>query len=215
VAVNNQEQQGALLLTTEKAIRLCDRARIYEMLYRPDNTPDEVRKNLYRELVDLYFIVLTMIAHSFRVATKASRTTPFTAIFTIDEIKDLLEKCDSLEKNVDIEAANCDRAVRSESDSRTQQLIQSLHANLHEMNLPILRTDENVEALLDNAANDEELRVLEWISNVPYGKHHKTVSDSRTATTCEWISNHAKFVTWHSSSRSSLLWLQGIRKLPI
>ncbi|RYP58533.1 hypothetical protein DL769_008907 [Monosporascus sp. CRB-8-3] len=56
--------------------------------------------------------------------------------------------------------------------------------------------------------DDERLKILEWISPIPYGKHHNTVKDARTSGTCEWLLQHERFREWEDASSSVTLWLQ-------
>jgi len=68
--------------------------------------------------------------------------------------------------------------------------------------------------LLDHfeRVDDAECRkILEWVSPVPYGKHHDLVKDIRTSGTCEWLLDHGKFGEWESATSSVVLWLQGFR----
>ncbi len=60
--------------------------------------------------------------------------------------------------------------------------------------------------------DDECRRILQWVSSVPFGKHHDLVNETRTSGTCEWLLDHKKFTEWECSSSSVILWLQGIRR---
>ncbi|RYP07284.1 hypothetical protein DL764_002599 [Monosporascus ibericus] len=57
--------------------------------------------------------------------------------------------------------------------------------------------------------DDERLKILEWISPIPYGKHHSTVKKARTSGTCEWLLQHERFREWEDTTSSVILWLQG------
>ncbi|RYP57916.1 hypothetical protein DL770_010551 [Monosporascus sp. CRB-9-2] len=71
-----------------------------------------------------------------------------------------------------------------------------------------LSTNLNIDqtALL---LDDERLKILEWISPIPYGKHHNTVKEARTSGTCEWLLQHERFREWEDTTSSVILWLQG------
>ena len=76
----------------------------------------------------------------------------------------------------------------------------------------------NSRLLLDHfeRVDDAECReILEWVSRVPYGKHHDLVKDIRTSGTCEWLLEHKKFGEWESAASSVVLWLQGFREYSI
>ncbi|RYP31190.1 hypothetical protein DL766_004498 [Monosporascus sp. MC13-8B] len=57
--------------------------------------------------------------------------------------------------------------------------------------------------------DDERLKILKWISPIPYGKHHNTVKEARTSGTCEWLLQHERFREWEDTASSVILWLQG------
>lgn len=58
----------------------------------------------------------------------------------------------------------------------------------------------------------EEREILDWISPIPYGKHHISVREARTSGTCEWLLQNEKFCEWWNINSSAVLWLQGSSK---
>ncbi|KAI0902839.1 hypothetical protein F4823DRAFT_637780 [Ustulina deusta] len=68
---------------------------------------------------------------------------------------------------------------------------------------------DQIEIVLDRMSNEEQIKMLEWISPVQYGKHHKRVEEARTSGTCEWLLQHKKFCEWEEANSSVILWLQG------
>ena len=57
----------------------------------------------------------------------------------------------------------------------------------------------------------ERLEILDWISPIPYRKHHETIQEARTQDTCEWLLRREEFRKWNNSISSVVLWLQGSR----
>ncbi|KAF4448569.1 hypothetical protein F53441_8046 [Fusarium austroafricanum] len=56
---------------------------------------------------------------------------------------------------------------------------------------------------------NERIKILSWISSIPYGKHHNAIKEARTYNTCEWILQDRRFKEWEHCNTSMLLWLQG------
>lgn len=195
---------GALLLTVEKVTYLTNRCAIYEMLYRhtPGAFSDAVLQNLDTALIEVYAFVLRLIALSHKLFTTGTVARTTHAIFKSDKIIDLLSKCQDLEPRLEIEAQNCERARSTAADDRVQRLLENLKN-------PVLRTDAKVSALLGFVETEKRLALLEWISNMPSGSHHRTVSDQRTRSTCMWLLEHPYYRQWRTSSSSMILWLQG------
>ncbi|KAL4941934.1 ankyrin repeat-containing domain protein [Aspergillus oleicola] len=80
---------------------------------------------------------------------------------------------------------------------------------LKTFNDPILRIDEGVTHLLTHMEERDRTAMLEWISPVPYGKHHDSVREDRTPGTGEWLLQHDSFRNWEITKSSLLFWLQG------
>lgn len=67
-------------------------------------------------------------------------------------------------------------------------------------------------SILTRMDEKDHIKILEWISHTPYGKHHETVKSARTDGTGEWLLSHMKFREWESKDSSAILWLQGSGK---
>lgn len=68
------------------------------------------------------------------------------------------------------------------------------------------------ELVLEQMGRDDQIRMLEWISPIPYTSHHNRLKESRTRDTCEWLLGHEKFHAWEKARTSMVLWLQGTRE---
>jgi hypothetical protein len=205
-AVAGHEQMGALLISVERVTCLTNRCAVYESLYRSVIIPKEALDNFHAALIELYAAILRLIALNCRLFDRNTSMRALHAVFNPDEISDYLAKCEKSEMQVEIEAQNCERMRSQEADAKTQELLESLRT-------PILRTDERVSSLLERVGNKERLKMLDWVSNVLYGKHHDTVRDQRTKDTCEWILRHKRYVEWQDASSSGALWLRGTGRL--
>ncbi|KAF7537616.1 hypothetical protein G7054_g3585 [Neopestalotiopsis clavispora] len=67
-------------------------------------------------------------------------------------------------------------------------------------------------ARLVKIISDEEVhRILSWISAIPYETDLHNARRGRLEGTCEWLIAHGIYEQWKASSRSTTLWLHGIR----
>ncbi|KAA8896254.1 hypothetical protein FN846DRAFT_921746 [Sphaerosporella brunnea] len=79
----------------------------------------------------------------------------------------------------------------------------------------ILDKLERHRKLLDDAVeaakfqDDERMKLLLWLSQVPYADLHENERSRRSANTCDWLLRKERFIQWRDSPRSSLLWLHG------
>lgn len=65
---------------------------------------------------------------------------------------------------------------------------------------------------MERISAKDERELLEWISPIPYGKHHTFRAESRTHGTCEWLLQDEDFCEWRDYQSSAVLWLQGSSK---
>lgn len=85
---------------------------------------------------------------------------------------------------------------------------------------PVIRTVEQASALslslvhshIESREKEERLRILLWLSNIQYKKHHQSLSKGSLEGTGSWLLEKPQFVEWRNSSVSSVLWLHGIRR---
>lgn len=88
----------------------------------------------------------------------------------------------------------------------------AMYQLLKTMELPLFRTEESVSRFLKQVDKERKLRILDWVSKVKFGDHHKSASDSRTPGTCDWILQDSRFEDWHASSSSVVLLVYGSRE---
>ncbi|KAL9102975.1 MAG: hypothetical protein Q9163_001928 [Psora crenata] len=86
--------------------------------------------------------------------------------------------------------------------------VRSLSARLP--NLPIIRAAEHLDVVHDNLQKEDSARLLQWLSTVPYKKHHRASCDDLLQGSGLWLQRTAEFQEWTIASNSSLLWLHGI-----
>jgi len=64
-------------------------------------------------------------------------------------------------------------------------------------------------ATLQVVSRIEQDNVLDWISTIPYAKHHKDKKNKVLEGTGRWLFRHSDFLTWRHWSGSNILWLYG------
>ena len=66
--------------------------------------------------------------------------------------------------------------------------------------------------ITDNSLGSKKVELLQWISKIPYSKHHENVRSGRLHGSGLWLFEQPQYVQWRNSRSSSLLWLRGNRK---
>ena len=102
------------------------------------------------------------------------------------------------------------------SQDNIQQTTSQMSAQIEKMQQTLEST--NVHPEFSESAytilGSERLKILEWLSTVPYTSHHKRISEGRLAGTAEWLFDKEEYLTWRSLNTSKLLLLWGIRESP-
>ena len=205
---------GALLTGIEKTASLIARCQIYEALYlkRVHFDQEEWKQavmSLMSALVSLYATMLSFLGNAIRAYGHGAIIRTLSAILKPAEVIGFLDECQALENNLAIEVDNCERIFtrrfQASSEEQTEKLKQILVT-------PLLRTDSRVAALYENLEGLERLKILEWISSIPYEENHDFARQGRTNGTGEWLLRHEKYREWRASSASMILWLHGDRE---
>ncbi|KAK1762907.1 hypothetical protein QBC33DRAFT_460474 [Phialemonium atrogriseum] len=192
----------ALLLSTEKIVRAVNRGQVYELVYKPENTLELALQHLRDALVGLYAASLELLANSSKLLSQNTAAQTIHAILHPGGTESLFKKLDDLETQLGRDVQACQSAWSAAADKRLTGL-------LHGLDAPITRIDDGVGTLLEIVDWNEQKDILEWISLVPYRKHHDEVKMLRTRNTCEWLLGDDKFREWEKTSLSVILWLQG------
>lgn len=114
------------------------------------------------------------------------------------EGEELVSALAEQEHKVSMAAQACGAVASQEH----QKLLQALDE-------PLRNVEDTVKKLLEKIEDGTLQQALDYISSIPIGEHQLEKQEMRTATTCEWLLSHSKFLEWEESSCSSTLWLQG------
>lgn len=212
---------GALLTGVEKITNLIGRCRIYEALYlKRERTKDgewtqewkQALENLTLALVTLYTTMLNFLGGAIRAYDQRAIVRTLRAILNPAEVIEFVNNCQSLENNLAIEVANCERIHARQNHGSSGKQIQKLKQHLVDLQAPILRIDSGIAALCENLDTSKRQTILEWISAIPYAENHDFACQGRTSGTGEWLLQHRRYLEWRTSSASMILWLHGARE---
>ncbi|KAI0547823.1 hypothetical protein F4679DRAFT_552833 [Xylaria curta] len=198
------ELQSQVLAGIAAVVSLLAQCDTYQQLYMapdPDLRPPETALyELKTAIVETFAKSQSFL--SFAVQQQQSKIRQVAAPFKLSDAKSHIKELSKCEKQLARVAANCEKYCNLASRSNVEGFIK-LNATIHET------IQSQIASVLDRIEYDNQMTMLDWISSVPYGKHHNRVKDDRTPATCEWLLSHEKFYEWENSSSSMILWLQG------
>ena len=88
--------------------------------------------------------------------------------------------------------------------------VAAMHSLLSSLNDPIKRLLDQSSISAQVLQESEYLQLLQWLSPVPFSRHHKRHSESRIPGSGQWLLDHHQYVNWRNSSSSSIFLLHGI-----
>ena len=92
------------------------------------------------------------------------------------------------------------------SESKQSELLKILE----ELRKPFGHIGNVSQHTYDIIRNTADNSLLDWISNVPYGKHHAQIQKSVMPNTGMWLQQHSRVREWKDSSATQIFWLHGI-----
>jgi ankyrin repeat domain-containing protein 50 len=213
-ATIESEEVALLLESLDRVTRVVNRSRIYELLFRPGvmgHHMDSLRV-LHRSLIAQYASVLELTAHVYRQLSRKTVARGASALWNPQRTQELLDAVSKQEQQVKIDADICQISRTLDTDAKTWNAVRELHGLLMGISGPTISVSLEVRAMLHRIQQKELLEVLEWLSCVPYNKHHDEIRRSRVANTCDWLVSDVRFKTWEESENSMMLWLRGYGK---
>ena len=85
-----------------------------------------------------------------------------------------------------------------------------LRRQLNDMQKPISRIDQQMRDIQDDLDEDERLQIIQWLSPVPYKRHHEQTRKDILSGTGSWLLQDKQLLDWEVSSTSSIMWLHGV-----
>ena len=87
---------------------------------------------------------------------------------------------------------------------------ENLRGILQDLQRPINRMEQDIQALHDGLTIAGRGKMLQWISPIPYMQHHSQAKKDVLLGTGKWFMKNEEVLRWLSSSSSSIMWLHGI-----
>jgi hypothetical protein len=199
MAVAESQEIGALLISIERVAHLISLCTIYEILYLYGKESRKATKELESALVALYTVILRFLAEATQFY-KNHHTGVLQGTFP-NLVDSFVNKCGYLENRVSTEAENCEG-----TSNRTAHLMLGEYGYGEEGD------NSQVAALSDRLDENKRLKILLWVSNIPYKDSHFIAREGRVDGTGEWLFTHQRYVEWRRSSSSAILWLHGAGK---
>lgn len=187
-----------MLGCADKTLILVRRGQVYEAVYLGGNPRNKATEGLQIALVDCYKTVLELLAHASTRLNQGQGKQLLQALIRPGQGEELVSALSKCEDQLAKAAQTCESITSKEHSTLLQNL-----------NEPIRLVKDDVTTLLEHVEEDSMIKVLRYISSIPFGEHHDGKTEARTPGTCEWLLKHPKFVEWEASSCSSILWLQG------
>ena len=85
-----------------------------------------------------------------------------------------------------------------------------LRRQLSKMQQPINRIEQQLRDIQDGLNGTERLNVIQWLSPLPYMKHHEQTRKDILGGTGTWLLQEQQLLDWQVSSASSIMWLHGV-----
>ncbi|KAH6867775.1 hypothetical protein B0T10DRAFT_596896 [Thelonectria olida] len=103
-----------------------------------------------------------------------------------------------------IAAAAYARSLLRKISTQSVENLEPLKKVVQEIKTGIVQTSKTVNTLLRAHQNDEESKILEWLTTVDYAPQHNDVFRQRQAGTGQWFLDSHEFKTWVAADRQTL-----------
>ncbi|KAJ5341455.1 hypothetical protein N7541_010579 [Penicillium brevicompactum] len=197
----HNELKGVILTGMAEVTSLLVRCDMYQLLYMaPDpalRPPDDVLAKLRTCIVQTYAGLQSFFAFVERQQTNFK----IDSVFKLEDARAHIDKLSGSQKQLLQVADDCEKSCDLSSRSDLKELL-GLSSEI-----PIIR--QQVDMVLERIDARDEREILEWISPIPYGEHHRVRVESRTPDTCEWLIQTKEFCEWMDYGSSAILRLQG------
>lgn len=128
----------------------------------------------------------------------------------LDEISQQDKKCQDLASLVEAEIASKTTEKRGVLLATDTVRYDDLRRELNEIQQPIDRMEQHLRDIQDGLNCTERLSILQWISPMPYKKHHQQTRKDILGGTGTWLLQEQQLLDWQVSSASSIMWLHGV-----
>lgn len=201
ILTSNSELQSQILAGIATVASLLAQCDTYQQLYMaPDlslRPPEIILSKLKTSIIQTY--TKSQFFLSFAIQSK---TRLVIAPLELGDASNNINELSRFEKQLSQDADNCEKYCNLSNRYHMEGLLK--------LNTALQKILQNeIELVLEQMGRDDQIRMLEWISPIPYTSHHNRLKESRTRDTCEWLLGHEKFHAWEKARTSMVLWLQG------
>jgi hypothetical protein len=207
------QQMAALLLGLQQVTCLINRCKIYEVLFLYPSQHQQALENLQSALIELYVAILQFLTKAHLLYEQNNLKRIAFAFLSPDDVGDFQKKSEAYALQVEVAAGHCKWIEDHEGMIEGVRNSEKLQRLLLELKTDVLGPmDTKLTTLWIRSNEEEQRRILNWISEIPVQDHHNLSRDGRTPETGEWLFQNATYRSWRSSDKSRILWLHGIRK---
>lgn len=217
---------------------LIARYAIVEDLYLREHT--NAAGQLSASLIQLYAAILTFLGKTYRFFGQNISMRMLKSTFTLSDnglehlLRDIEQKQVQVDRSSLLLQADRQKSIEVgvlETNIQALDISQSLDASRNtmlsenatmrkkmeillqlssELNGPVHRIALQLSDIEDKLDVSRRARILSWLSNIPYEQHHQNSRKGRLLDSGTWLLRKLEYLSWRSSSFSSILWLHGI-----
>lgn len=195
---------------------------------------------LSASLVQLYAAILTFLGKTYRFFGQNTAKRMLKSTFTLSDngLQQLLQDIEQLQVQVDrnLLLVQADRQESIavgvlETNLQAFDISENLNAFSNKMisdnaamrrqmetllqlssdlNGPVHRIASQLSDIKDELDVSRRAHILSWLSTIPYEQHHQNSRKGRLLDSGSWFLRKPEYLSWRSSSFSSILWLHGI-----
>lgn len=198
-------------------LRAVSRGRLYGLAYTLADTPEEAFAGLRFALHNLYAAMLELLIHTGMKNSPSRDRETARAIANPTNAKGIIGRLHNLANQVEDAALNCEKMRTEAVDFDISTMLEESPRIRLEPPPQDVRREGSAGEPGDNDDSDddyyydedEDMDRLDWLSSLPYSKHHDKVKRRRTRGTCDWLLQRVEFNNWQDGPQSASLWLQG------
>ncbi|KAJ4258131.1 hypothetical protein NW762_008272 [Fusarium torreyae] len=186
--VNDVQQYGTMVQDLEIVSRIIARYKEFEYLHLGRNSA--VQPALETALTLLYTEVLSHLARAINFFSKSAPARLAKSIFWTGE--------DGIQR------------IMSQEDEVLKLTKLQDTADLRFLETAVLRLRDQSNINVRRIEEEEFVRMISWLSTLPFPVHHETISQARVPGFGQWFSRHQDYRSWCETSSTCALWLHGI-----
>ncbi|KIX03848.1 uncharacterized protein Z518_07401 [Rhinocladiella mackenziei CBS 650.93] len=201
-AVSETNQMTSLLVGCETALYMANRLKVYtDFLRRLPATL--ARTNFETAVTELYTLILQFLAQAIQIYQTPTWKRAFKAFWEENYVQKFEQECESLARDVEIAASNCDRILSAEDRERMGKLWQDQEKVLEE-----LKAIRQIQESLNRLEIKFDLDKLPYAEGAMFDSHAVGHETCHSATRVELL---GQIQDWAQQPQGkSIFWLNGM-----